>query len=73
LIAALKPLASLKLVVCASSILVCGIGYRPQTETADRPSTAYCESKVAGEILVREQAEGAFPWLIVRPTSIWGP
>lgn len=56
-----------------STRLVCEIGYMPKSDTDYRPTTLYGESKVRGEELVRE-ATGTFgPWVIVRPTSIWGP
>jgi len=74
LLAVLRTLGSLERVVFASSRLVCRIGYEPKDEFDYCPSTPYGESKVVGENLVR--AEGhtlPFPWVIVRPTSIWGP
>jgi GlcNAc-P-P-Und epimerase len=61
-------------VIFASSRLVCRIGYQPRGDDDYCPTTAYGESKVAGERLVRQWAAGApCDWLIVRPTSIWGP
>ena len=36
------------------------------------PFTAYGESKVLSEGIIRESLEG-IPWTIVRPTNIWGP
>lgn len=59
-------------VVFASSMLVCRIGYQPRGEDDYCPSTAYGQSKVEGERIVRQSAHG-FRWIIVRPTSIWGP
>lgn len=73
LIDALSKVRTLRLSIFASSMLVCSIGYRPKGEEDYCPSTAYGESKVAGEQFVRNKATGAFPWVIVRPTSIWGP
>jgi nucleoside-diphosphate-sugar epimerase len=72
LIDALSRVSSPRLTIFASSMLVCRIGYQPQSETDYAPSTAYGESKVQGERLVRDSA-GFMPWVIVRPTSIWGP
>jgi len=72
LIEAVKLAGSARLVVFASTMLVCRIGYQPASETDYCPSTAYGESKVDGELRVRREAT-AFPWVIVRPTSIWGP
>ena len=74
LIASLSVLPALKRVVFASSRLVCRIGYQPLHEADYCPSTPYGESKVIGEQLVRSRtASIPAPWLIVRPTSIWGP
>jgi GlcNAc-P-P-Und epimerase len=73
LVQALRPLASLKLAVFASSMLVCRVGYRPSAEDDYAPSTAYGESKSEGELRVRREAGDTFPWVILRPTSIWGP
>jgi nucleoside-diphosphate-sugar epimerase len=65
---------SLKLVIFASSRLVCEIGYQPHGELDYCPTTAYGESKVTGEKIVRKHdLEIPCPWIIVRPTSIWGP
>jgi nucleoside-diphosphate-sugar epimerase len=61
-----------QLAIFASTMLVCRIGYQPQSETDYCPSTVYGESKIAGERIVRAEA-GDLPWVIVRPTSIWGP
>lgn len=74
LIAAIEGRGSLQRVVFASSRLVCRIGYQPSGEEDYCPTTAYGESKVLGEQIVRA-ASGRIPcpWMIVRPTSIWGP
>ncbi len=73
LIDALKQASDLRLVLFASSMLVCRIGYRPSSEVDYQPSTAYGESKIDGEVRVRREIGTAFPWIILRPTSIWGP
>jgi len=64
---------SLKRVVFASSMYVCRLGYVPQHDSDYCPNTYYGESKALGERVVRECAGGSFVWVIVRPTSIWGP
>jgi len=65
---------SLKRVLFASSRLVCKIGYQPESEDDYKPTTAYGESKVLGEKIVRDRARDIpCPWMIFRPTSIWGP
>lgn len=73
IVAAAKSVAKLKKVIFTSSMLVCKLGYQPNDDTDYMPSTLYGESKVIGEKIVREEAADAFTWLMVRPTSIWGP
>lgn len=73
IISAISGCADLKLAVFFSSMLVCKMGYLPSTESDYCPDTPYGVSKMQGEIIVRSLASGAFPWTIVRPTSIWGP
>jgi len=73
MVEAAKGVTGLKRVIFTSSMLVCKLGYQPGDELDYMPSTLYGESKVAGEKIVREEAGDAFTWLIVRPTSIWGP
>lgn len=64
---------SVKRVIFCSSRLVCRIGYQPKSDTDYCPTTAYGESKVIGENIVRRLGATTFDWAIVRPTSIWGP
>jgi len=74
LIQAMMGLPVLKRVIFASSRLVCRIGYQPTNALDYCPSTLYGQSKVIGEQIVRAASERIpCPWLIVRPTSIWGP
>lgn len=60
-------------VIFASSRLVCKIGYQPTSDEDYCPTTTYGESKVIGEKILRERSNLNFEWIIVRPTSIWGP
>jgi nucleoside-diphosphate-sugar epimerase len=69
---ACNALVDLKRVVFASSRMVCRIGYQPANDTDYCPPNAYGESKVRSEQIVRG-AKTSFPWVILRPTSIWGP
>jgi len=74
LIDAALATASVQRVVFASSRLVCEIGFQPRSDSDYCPPNAYGQSKVVGEQLVREKASKApWSWVIVRPTSIWGP
>ncbi|WP_373515405.1 NAD-dependent epimerase/dehydratase family protein [Persicitalea sp.] len=68
----IKSTDSIKRVVFASSRMVCRIDHIPSDEFDYCPPNAYGVSKVAGEKLVRRSAIER-PWIIVRPTSIWGP
>lgn len=74
LLSVIATLPTLHRVIFASSRLVCKIGYDPKNENDYCPTTVYGESKVLGEKIVREFAPRIpCPWIIVRPTSIWGP
>jgi nucleoside-diphosphate-sugar epimerase len=72
LIDALRGATSLKRVVFASSMLVCRYGYTPKSDTEYCPTTLYGKSKVEGERLLRTMGD-MLPWVLIRPTSIWGP
>jgi nucleoside-diphosphate-sugar epimerase len=54
-------------------MLVCRLGYQPNGEDDYSPNTKYGESKVIGEQIVKRYTHLPFEWLIVRPTSLWGP
>ena len=69
---ACNEIVGLQRVVFASSRLVCRIGYQPTSDTDYCAPNAYGEGKVRGEQIVRS-AKTTFPWVILRPTSIWGP
>lgn len=62
--------STLKRVIIASSMLVCKIGYNPISFDDYLPDTIYGESKVLTEKIVKKYN---IDWVIVRPTSIWGP
>jgi nucleoside-diphosphate-sugar epimerase len=69
---ACRPVESIRRVLFASSRLVCKIGYQPKSDTDYAATTPYGQSKVVGEQIVRAEMDSA-PWVMVRPTSIWGP
>lgn len=73
LIEAAKLNPSIKRIIFASSMLVCRLGYNPTSDQDFCPESFYGKSKVAGEELVRRSIGNEFEWVIVRPTSIWGP
>lgn len=68
-----ESLKNVKKVIFASSRLVCKIGYQPRDEYDYCPTTLYGQSKMIGEKIVRNSNIKNFDWVIVRPTSIWGP
>ncbi len=74
LIKASKELSSLEKIIFFSSRMVCPIGYQPKSEFDYNPPNKYGESKVLGEKIVREELKKSdCSWIILRPTSIWGP
>lgn len=65
-----ENLKSLNRIIVASSMLVCRLGYYPNTFDDYSPNNLYGESKVLTEKIVRKYT---YDWVLVRPTSIWGP
>lgn len=72
LIAVIKKTPSVKRVLFASSMYVCRPGYQPADMDDYDPHTVYGESKMLTERIIKG-AELSVPWVIFRPTSIWGP
>jgi nucleoside-diphosphate-sugar epimerase len=73
MIAAARRAPGLRRILFFSSILVCELGHIPRGETDYCPTTLYGESKVISERLIREIPNTELPWVLARPTSIWGP
>ena len=71
LVIASNQIEELERVIFTSSLLVCRNGYIPTNPIEFCPPNKYGESKVIGEKIVREHCVKS--WIIVRPTSIWGP
>lgn len=67
-----KQIHTLKKIIITSSMLVCHTDYTPLHQRDYAPSTIYGQSKCMTEKLVWE-SELTTDWLIIRPTSIWGP
>lgn len=63
---------TVKKILFASTILVHNRGYVPESDTDYAPPNLYGESKAIGEELVRNKSVN-YEWVIIRPTSIWGP
>ena len=72
LLEASTSLPDLQRILFTSSLLVCRNGYVPHSDTEYCPPNLYGESKVIGEKMIRE-SQLSCDWVIVRPTSIWGP
>lgn len=62
---------NIKRVVYASSRMVCKIDYIPKNFEDYCPPNLYGKSKMIGEKIVKQTAN--HDYVIVRPTSIWGP
>lgn len=74
LITAMDATGSVKRAIVFSSMLVCRNGYRPVSDVDYCADTAYGESKVQMEGIVREgMGPTGTEFVIVRPTSVWGP
>lgn len=73
LISALAEVGGVDLSLYASSRLVFDVGHVPRHDRDYRATTDYGRSKVEMENVVFAAAAAASPWIIVRPTSIWGP
>jgi nucleoside-diphosphate-sugar epimerase len=73
LIVALRDLPNRPRLIVASSRMVCDIHYTPSNDTDYAASSAYGESKVLTEVITRRECGNAIPWILVRPTGIWGP
>jgi GlcNAc-P-P-Und epimerase len=69
---AVNAVGSVKRALYASSRMVVQTGYIMKSEWDYKPNLPYGASKVETEKVVRAQPEGSVPWLLFRPTSIWG-
>jgi GlcNAc-P-P-Und epimerase len=72
LIRAVRQNSCVQRVLFASSRYVHCTELQPKSDCEYSPFTAYGESKVAGERSVRS-GHIEIPWVLLRPTSIWGP
>lgn len=72
LIKAINNTLTVKKVIFTSTMLVCSAGYVPKHDRDFCPPNLYGKSKVMTENIIN-QSEISCPWVIIRPTSIWGP
>lgn len=72
IISEVKGSGSIRRAIFASSRYVHCNEKQPESDDEYSPFTMYGASKVEGERIVRN-SRLEVPWLIIRPTSIWGP
>ncbi|MCX5751419.1 MAG: NAD(P)-dependent oxidoreductase [Candidatus Saganbacteria bacterium] len=73
MIKAIKQCATVKRCIYTSTQLVCKVGYYPKSDDDYLPNTVYGKSKVMTERIVKSNNGGGVEWVIIRPTTIWGP
>ncbi len=73
LVRVLAKCSTVTRVIFTSSMYVCRPGYVPKDFQDYDPHTAYGESKVRTEEIVKSANPSSYCWCITRPTSIWGP
>lgn len=69
--AAAQKMAQLRRFIHVSTQYVVTPGVQPKGETDLQPYTVYGEAKAQSEAIIR--ASAIEDWLILRPTTIWGP
>lgn len=67
-----SKLNSIKRIILASTKLIVPTDFKVNDLNSYNPDTIYGDSKALGEQIV-EQNKDINNWIIVRPTSIWGP
>jgi nucleoside-diphosphate-sugar epimerase len=72
LVEAVNATSSVKKLIVASTMLVCEVGYIPTHANDYKATTLYGQSKVETEEVIKNSTLHC-DWLIIRPTSIWGP
>jgi len=72
LLEAVKQCPSVQRIIVTSTQFVCEAGYQPKHDLDFKPFTVYGESKRLTEMITRE-AGLMCEWVIIRPTTIWGP
>ena len=67
-----REIPTLRRLILVSSQFVCGPGHLPRDDQDFAPVTVYGRSKVMAEQILRDSGL-ACPWVIARPTNVWGP
>jgi len=73
LLSAIESAPTVRRCIWTSSQLVCRVGYVPGGPMEFRPDTTYGRSKVQTEEIVRAAGGAGREWVLVRPTTAWGP
>lgn len=73
LLDALKEMHGIKRVIFTSTQLISKIGHQVATLDDARPDTFYGRSKLIGERMIHAYEKKPYSWVIVRPTTVWGP
>jgi nucleoside-diphosphate-sugar epimerase len=72
MVRATEQITSIKRVIWTSSQAVNRLGLIDSETQTYYPNTSYGESKVIGELLVKNGVSNK-EWVIIRPTNVWGP
>ena len=73
LLDALSEMRGIKRVIFTSTQLISNIGHQVATLDEARPDTFYGRSKLIGERMIHAYEKKPYSWVIVRPTTVWGP
>ena len=73
LLDAVQATPSVRRCLWTSSQLVCRVGHVPAGPLDFQPDTTYGRSKVRTEEIVRANDGGGRDWVLLRPTTAWGP
>jgi len=70
---AIEQLPTVKRGIFTSTQLISELGHQVVSLDDARPSTFYGKSKLIGEKMICSFNKKPYVWMIVRPTTIWGP
>lgn len=73
LVKVINEIGTVQRCIITSTMLVCRTGYLPKLDNDYCPDTFYGRSKVQTEEIVKNCENIKTEWVIVRPSSIWGP
>jgi len=73
LLDALSEMRGIERVIFTSTQLISKIGHQVATLDEASPDTFYGKSKLIGERMIHAYEKKPYSWVIVRPTTVWGP